>query len=279
MTVGREEVPLRLLRFDRVQRAAHWANAVLFLVLILTGLPLYFGSIERVVGRHLLIEQVHVWCGVALPVPIVVSLIGPWGARMRRDVRRFNRWTSDEVRWLRSLGASRRTELDKFNPGQKLNAVFVGGSIVVMLATGAVMQWFAPFPVGWRTGATFVHEVLALLVVVVVAGHIVMAVSHPHALRSMLRGWVSATWASRHAPRWAAEEMAPPPSSGRLPADDTGVSMGRSVEADIGSVPEVSHAEDDPQREAEEVGAPFHHPAITGQGAADLRQGARQRGR
>lgn len=202
-----ERTVVRLVRFDRVQRAAHWANALLFGILILTALPLYFSSIERLVGRHVLVEEIHVWAGVALPVPIIVSLLGPWGARMRRDVRRFNRWTRLEVRWLWSFGAVRGLEKDKYNPGQKLNAVFVGGAIVLMLGTGVIMKWFGVFPVSWRTGATFVHELLAFIVVVVIAGHVVMAVTHRESLRSMLRGWVSLQWAQRNAPRWAREEL------------------------------------------------------------------------
>lgn len=197
----------RILRFDRVQRAAHWANAVLFGICILTALPLYFGSIERVVGRHVLVESIHVWAGIALPVPIVVSLLGPWGRRMRRDVRRINRWTRRELRWLWSLGGDRGLQMDKFNPGQKLNAIFVAGSIVVMLGTGVVLKWVDAFPVSWRTGSTFVHEVLAFLIVIVVVGHLVLAFAHRDALRSMVRGWVTAGWARSHAARWLTEEV------------------------------------------------------------------------
>lgn len=197
----------RLVRFDLVQRFAHWLNAGLFGVLVLTGVALYFPSVERVVGRHALVALVHVWAGIALPAPVLVSLVGPWGARMRRDVRRFNRWTRGEVEWLRHLGAVDDLDMDKFNPGQKLNAVFVGGAIAVFLATGIVMKWFGLFPVGWRSGATFVHEVLAFLFVAVVAGHVVMALTHRDALRSMVRGWVTVTWARRHAPKWAREEL------------------------------------------------------------------------
>lgn len=210
--------PTRLLRFDRVQRSAHWANALLFSILILTALPLYFSSIERLVGRHLLIEEIHVWAGVALPLPVLVSLLGPWGRRMRRDLRRFNRWTQAEVRWFWSLGTMGELEKGKFNPGQKLNAIFIGASIVVMLGTGAIMKWFSLFPVSWREGATFVHEVLALLVVVVVAGHILMALTHRESRQSMLKGWVSVQWARRHAPRWVAEEIGAagtPPTPGQ----------------------------------------------------------------
>ncbi len=242
----------RLLRFDGVQRAAHWANALLFGILIVTALPLYFASLERIVGRHLLIEEIHLWCGVALPVPLLASLIGPWGAQMRRDVRRFNRWTAAELRWLRSLGTDRSVQLDKFNPGQKMNAAFVAGSIAVMLGTGVLMHWFGLVPVSWRTGSTFVHEVLAFLVVAVVAGHVVIALAHPQALRAMVRGWVTAPWAQRHAPRWAAEQEAVPVAPATLPATlpvtAAGVGTGQNDDAGLAPAPEVSHAQDDPHR-------------------------------
>lgn len=190
-----------------MQRAAHWANAVIFGVLVATALPLYFPSVERVVGRHVLVAMIHVWAGIAWPVPLVVSLIGPWGARMRRDARRFNRWTRKELKWLWRFGGVAGVDLDKFNPGQKLNAVFIAGSIVVFLASGIVMKWFGLFPVGWRTGATFVHEALTFLIVAVVVGHLIMAFTHRDSLRSMVRGWVTVAWARRHAPRWAREEL------------------------------------------------------------------------
>jgi len=70
-----------------------------------------------------------------LPLPIIISLIGPWGRAMRHDVRRINYWTREEIHWMRTLGKS-TLEADKFNPGQKLNAIFVGVSILVMLVTG-----------------------------------------------------------------------------------------------------------------------------------------------
>ena len=195
----------RLVRFDGVQRAAHWANALLFGILMLTALPLYFPSLSDVLGRRALVANIHVWSGVALPVPIVISLIGPWGSRMRRDIRRINVWTNDEVKWLRSLGRNAPRVVDKFNPGQKLNAIFIGACILVMLATGFILKWFRFFPVSWRTGATFVHDVLAFAIFAVVIGHILFALTHPDSMRSMLKGWVSEAWAAKNAPGWLRE--------------------------------------------------------------------------
>ena len=197
---------LRLLRFDRVQRTAHWANATLFFILMFTAIPLYFGSFFGVVLPRRLIEQIHLWTGLSLAVPLIISLVGPWGAAMRHDIRRINYWTRDEIRWLQTFGRS-KLEADKYNPGQKLNAIFIGASILVMLVTGSMLQWFRFFPVSFRSGATLVHDIFAWVIFIVVAGHIVMALTHPEALRSIFRGWVSESWAKRHAGRWLKEEQ------------------------------------------------------------------------
>lgn len=194
-----------LLRFDRVQRAAHWANATLFIVLIATAVPLYFGSLFGVVLPRHLVEMVHLWCGLALPLPIIVSLLGPSGRQMRRDLQRINYWTRDEIHWLTSFGQTALTR-DKFNPGQKLNALFTGAVIVVMLATGSVLQWFRFFPVSWRLGATLVHDTFSYLIVIVAVGHILLAITHRDSLRSMLTGRVSEQWARSHAPSWLDDE-------------------------------------------------------------------------
>lgn len=197
---------VRLLRFDRVQRGAHWANALLFFILIATAIPLYFGSFFGVVLPRHAIQMIHLWAGLALPLPLVVSLIGPWGKSMRRDVRRFNYWTRDELQWMRTLGKS-TLDTDKFNPGQKLNAIFIGAAILVTLVSGAVLQWFRFFPVTWRVGATFVHDTFALAIVVVVVGHIALALTHRDSLRAIFQGWISQEWAARHARRWLLEEQ------------------------------------------------------------------------
>lgn len=195
---------VRILRFDRVQRTAHWLNAALFASLMFTAIPLYFGSFFGVVLPRHEIELIHLYSGLALPLPILVSLLGPWGRQMRRDFRRFSFWTRSEIRWLQSFGRS-PLEADKYNPGQKLNALFIGSVIVVMLATGSMLEWFRFFPVPWRQGATFVHDTFALLIFVVVAGHIYMALTHRGALRSIFKGWVSERWAATHAAGWLKE--------------------------------------------------------------------------
>jgi len=205
VTVGMVGPTQRLPRFDRAERALHWANAVLFGLLLATAALLYVGQLAALVGRRDLVRQVHVVSGLLLPVPLILALVGPWRRGLLADLRAFNRFDGDDIRWLRSRGRNRSVRLHKFNPGQKLNAAFVAGSIGVMLATGSIMFWFGPFPLAWRTGATFVHDWTAIAIGLVVAGHIWMAVGDSDSLRAMVRGWVPAWWAQTHRPRWYTE--------------------------------------------------------------------------
>jgi formate dehydrogenase subunit gamma len=192
----------RLDRFDEAEQALHWVNAVLFGVLMVTAAILYIGQLSALVGRRELVRLVHVAAGLTLPFPLLATRLGPWREAFAADVRSLARFDDDDRRWLRSLGRSRDVRMGKFHPGQKLNAAFTLGAIVVMLGTGSIMHWFTLFPVDWRTGATFVHDWLAVALAVVVAGHLRMALSDGDALRGMTRGWVPARWARRHRPKW-----------------------------------------------------------------------------
>jgi formate dehydrogenase subunit gamma len=180
-------------------------NALLFATLIFTGFVLYFGSFFGVVFQRHVIQEIHLWSGLMLPLPILVSIAGPWGVRVRDDFGRFSRWTRSEIRWMKTLGRS-ALDADKYNPGQKANALFVGSAVVVMWATGYILQWFRFFPVSWRSGATVTHDVLAFALFAAIFGHILMALTHREPLVSMFKGTVSEEWAEQHAPAWFNEE-------------------------------------------------------------------------
>lgn len=71
-----------------------------------------------------------------------------------------------------------------------------------MVGTG-LMMWFPHLTaVVWRTGATFVHDWLALAIAAAVFGHIWMAARDPEARLGMRTGQVSRAWARRHHPKW-----------------------------------------------------------------------------
>jgi cytochrome b subunit of formate dehydrogenase len=203
-----------IVRFDALERVVHWLNAGLFIVLLVTAAILYVPELSASIGRRYFVERVHVYCGLALPGPILLGVVlRRWRQGFWLDLSRLNRWSPDDRRWLRvSLLSRPRREvaraelrLGKFNAGQKLNAAFTAGAILVMLATGAVMFWYKPWPLRWRTGATFVHDWVAIAVFVAVLGHIAFATRDRESLSSMLWGGISRRWAERHAPLWLEE--------------------------------------------------------------------------
>jgi hypothetical protein len=85
--------------------------------------------------------------------------------------------------------------------------------------TGSIMRWFKPFPDSWRTGATFVHDSTWLVLMFVIAGHIIIALRDPDAMRSMLRGWVPESWARCERPLWWAEVVGARTDSGDASGD------------------------------------------------------------
>jgi formate dehydrogenase subunit gamma len=198
--------PARVHRFDGMVRVVHWTVALLLLVAMTTGFVLYVGSLSAVVGRRELLRNLHVWSGLAAPLPILVAYLAPGRAALRRDVRSLARWSDDDLRWLRSFGRRARDRVGKFNGGQKANAVFVAGALPVMVMTGVIMRWYEPFPLDWRTGATFVHDWTAIALWIVTAGHIVKSLMEPAALRSMISGWMSTRAARAAHPAWIDDE-------------------------------------------------------------------------
>jgi formate dehydrogenase subunit gamma len=217
--------PARLARFDEAEQALHWVNAGLFGVLIATAAILYIAPLSALVGRRELVRLTHVAAGLALPFPLMATRLGPWRRAFVADVRALARFDDDDRRWLRTFGRANDVRMGKFHPGQKLNAAFTLGSMVVMLATGSIMRWFEYFPVNWRTGATFVHDWLAIALAVVVAGHLRMALADDDAMRGMTQGSVPASWARRHRPKWYEEvtgQPAPPPAAPAAPPPAAG---------------------------------------------------------
>lgn len=195
-------------RFARSSRWVHWATSIFMLSCIVTAAVLYNGSVAVLVGHRYLVEQIHLYSGFLLPVPLTLGLAS---RSYRDDTRRLNRFTSADWAWLRSR--RRRTddvEVGKFNAGQKANAALSAGSIGVLLMSGLVMHFTSRSPLSWRSGATFVHDWFALAVGLLVVGHIVKASKDPHAMTGMRTGRVPLRWARREHAAWARETAGDP---------------------------------------------------------------------
>ena len=195
-------------RFTRAERYVHWVTTILMLTLIATGAILYNDQLAIFTGHRQFIAVVHLYCGFALPIPMAA---GVFSKAYRADARRLNRHTKQDRLWLRHRawkpGRAREhgLKVGKFNAGQKLNAAFLCGAILVMVGTGTLMWFQTLASVSMRTGATFVHDWLALAIGFVIIGHVRCAIGDRHARAGMRRGTVPRWWAEQEHALWAQE--------------------------------------------------------------------------
>ncbi|MEW5355541.1 cytochrome b/b6 domain-containing protein [Streptomyces sp. 16-176A] len=190
-------------RFGPAQRWVHRTTAALMGVCVVTAACLYVPQLSVLVGRRDLVVRLHEWAGLALPAPVLLGLAS---RAFRADLRLLDRFGPHDKVWLRAaLRRDKRRSArpaGKFNAGQKIYAAWIAGAALVMLGTGLLMWFTRLAPLTWRTGATFVHDWLALTVGVVLAGHIGMALGDPEARRGLRTGLVSRRWAEREHPLW-----------------------------------------------------------------------------
>lgn len=200
--------PHYVKRFGRTERALHWVHATAFFVLLASGLVLWLPQLSVWVGRRTLVKDVHLYTAVAWGVAIVLIVV--FGNRRAltaiwREVETIDR---DDRRWL----TLRKAPQGRFNAGQKLN-VIVTTAFAILFAVSGVLLWLAARDARFRWGGPIVvHDVLTVASVLVVSGHLYLALIHPttrHALRGMTRGDVRADWAERHHPKWRPEEAPP----------------------------------------------------------------------
>ena len=123
-------------------------------------------------------------------------------ARLAREVDRFD---GDDFRWL--LGR-RPAPQGRFNAGQKLNTALTSAFTVLFLVSGLLL-WFGERDTRFRFASTvLLHDGLMYVALVLLAGHLYLAVIHPatrHALRGITVGTVDEEWAARHHPKWRPE--------------------------------------------------------------------------
>jgi formate dehydrogenase subunit gamma len=192
-------------RFTRAESWVHRSLAWVMGVCVFTAACLYFPPLSEIVGRRRLVVTVHEWSGILIPVPPLLGLVS---RAFRADAGRLGRFFRHDWQWLGiAVRRRRRTPslAGKFNAGQKLFAAFSVGAVLLMIGSGLIM-WFPRLtPLVWRTGSTFVHDWLFLLVIVVITGHVWLASQDPEARRGLRTGYVSRWWVRREHSLWRPE--------------------------------------------------------------------------
>ncbi len=188
----------RVVRFGLTERRLHTAHATAFGVLLFTGFALYLPFLAQIFNDRPLFKSIHLVAAVAwLTALALVALLGDRAA-LRRTRREIERFDADDVLFLRR----RPSAAGRFNGGQKAHALVQAGLAVLFTVSG-VLLWLGERNTAWRLEGTIaLHDAATLLVAVLVAGHILMAMSRPASLEGIWRGTVPASYAAEHHPRW-----------------------------------------------------------------------------
>jgi formate dehydrogenase subunit gamma len=209
----------KILRFNAVERFAHWLLAVSFVVLALTGLNL-------VIGRSVLLPIIggeafgtlSTWGKIAhnyLAWPFMGALAFIFVLWVARNIPQ-----RIDLEWFRQGGFMSKgahPPAGKFNAGQKLLfwLVILGGAAVSYTGIMLLFPQLAGTAADWQFHQV-VHALVAAGLTAVILGHIYIGtLGMEGAFDAMGSGEVDENWAKEHHPLWVEElESRPAPEKG-----------------------------------------------------------------
>jgi formate dehydrogenase subunit gamma len=195
-------------RYTHGERLTHWAVAVSYVALFLSGLAMFhpfFYWTSALFGGGPLMRVIHPFLGAAFGL-----LFYAYALRLTRD----NRITASDKRWLAHMfeymnkqGEPEPVE-GKYNAGQKLMYWSMIAVVGVLFLTGILMwrPYFSPgVPIPLRRLASVLHAVMAFVMFVGIGVHVYAAYWTKGSIRAMTRGTVTRAWARFHHPGWYAK--------------------------------------------------------------------------
>jgi formate dehydrogenase subunit gamma len=225
----------RIERFTPFERAAHWCNAIAFVVLAVSGLVMAFGKffLLPVLGATLFgwltyaLKTAHNFAGPLFAVSLVVVFI----TFVRDNLPKLH-----DLAWLKKGGGllgGEEVPSHRFNAGEKVIfwfGVLLLGAVVV--GSGLVLDMLIPglaYLRGDMQIAHMIHAVAAVLMMVMFLGHIYIGtIGMKGAYSAMRTGYVDEAWAHEHHALWAEDvragkipaQRSAPPSAGLQPAKE-----------------------------------------------------------
>ncbi len=210
-------------RFTPFERSAHWANAIAFSVLAISGIVLAFGKffILPVIGSTLFgwltyaLKNAHNFAGPLFAVSLLIVFI---------TFVKDNLPGKGDLTWLLHGGgmfSSKEVPSHRFNAGEKVlfwAGVLLLGAVVV--GSGLVLNKLVPGLIYERSTmqiANMIHGVASALMMALFIGHIYMGtLGMRGAYQAMRTGYVDETWAKEHHEYWYDDVKA-----GKIPAQRT----------------------------------------------------------
>ena len=220
-------------RFTPLERSAHWANAIAFVVLAVSGVTMAFGKffIQPFIGDMLFgwlaygLKTAHNFAGPLFAVSLTIVFI--------TFVKDNLPQRGDLVWLLKGGGMLGGSEIPshRFNAGEKVifwAGVFGLGLLVV--ASGLVLDKVLPFLLYERASmqiAHMIHAVAAVLMLGMFIGHIYMGtIGTEGAYKAMKTGYVDETWAKEHHELWYNDIKA-----NKIPANRSSQPPGKAANA------------------------------------------------
>jgi len=201
-------------KYSAMERIFHWGHTVTFLLLAMTGMILFFPFLRPLARGDggQLIRMTHRAAAIAYgALPLIYVILEPRRAWMSlKSVFKVGRYDIEWVKGMIPYYMFGRHEAmapqDRFNTGEKLNAVIIILGSVVFAITGLVM-WFGKgfVPIGVFQALVILHDLAMIVTVCMFIVHFYLAVVHPlmwAGLVSMRYGVTSAAYAQEHHALW-----------------------------------------------------------------------------
>lgn len=202
---------LTIARWTLFERVLHWYVAILFMILVITGLSLLY-------GRHVLIpifgkDGFAAYAGFA---KMTHNYLGPFfsvGMLLMIII-----WIKDnlpikaDLEWAKTAGGmwgEGHPPADKANAGEKLMFWQFAVTGIALIVTGFILN-FPNFGqtrevIQWSLG---IHVVAAVITIVTTIGHVYMALFGVEgALEGMINGRVDSAWAKQHHDIWYEKQL------------------------------------------------------------------------
>jgi formate dehydrogenase subunit gamma len=214
----------KIERFTPFERAAHWANAIAFVILGVSGVVMAFGKffLLPIMGATLfgwltyLLKNAHNFAGPLFAVSLVVVFV---------TFVKDNFPQKGDINWLLKGGGlfgGSEPASNRFNAGEKI--VFWGGVFslgLLVVSSGFVLDKIVPglvYERGTMQIAHMVHAVATVLMMVMFIAHIYLGtIGMQGAYQGMKTGYVDETWGKEHHEFWYDDVKA-----GHIPAQRSG---------------------------------------------------------
>jgi formate dehydrogenase subunit gamma len=212
----------RIERFTPFERAAHWTNAIAFVLLAISGIVMGFGKffLLPVMGQTLfgyftyVLKNLHNFAGPVFAVSLVIIIV----TFVKDELPRRG-----DLGWLLNPKAvlgrnSVEPPTHRFNAGEKvvfwLGVVVLG---VVVVGSGLVLDKLlpnVPYERSTMQVSHMIHAAAAVLMMCLTAVHIYLGtVGMRGAYTAMRTGYVDEAWAKEHHGYWYEDIKA-----GKIPA-------------------------------------------------------------